>query len=74
MKTHLENPYSNLSLPNIASMKEDKSKQLISLNLHGPFCNKDKNIHKQSCFPSGLIDSPRGAPRGTPASSGGIRV
>ena len=46
MKTHLENPYSSLSLPNIASMKEDKSKQLISLNLHGPFNPLE---HKVQC-------------------------
>ena len=46
MKTHLENPYSSLSLPNVASMKEDQSKQLISLNLHGPFNPLE---HKVQC-------------------------
>ena len=46
MQTHLENPYSNFSLPNIASMKEDKSKQLISLSLHGPFNPLE---HKVQC-------------------------
>ena len=46
MKTHLENPYSNFSLPNIASMKEDQSKQLISLSFHGPFNPLE---HKVQC-------------------------
>ena len=45
MKTHLENPYSCHSIPNI-SMKEDRSKQLISLKLHGPFNPLE---HKVQC-------------------------
>ncbi len=46
MKTHLEHPDSSISLPNVASMKEDQSKQLISLNLHGPFNPLE---HKVQC-------------------------